>query len=57
MLVPNFGWAQAISVQNPLLVVVRAEWMLVDESVVPLVVLVEVQRYSVAPETVIGSSF
>ena len=45
------------SVQSPLLVVVQVEWMLVDESVVLLVVPVEVQRYSVAPEMVIGSLF
>ena len=42
---------------SSLLVVVRVVWMPVDESVVLLVVLVEVQRYSVAPEMVIGSSF
>ena len=45
------------SVLSPLLVVVQVVWRLVDESVVPPVVLVEVQRYSVAPEMVIGSSF
>ena len=42
---------------SSLLVVVQVVWMLVDELVVQPVVLVEVQRYSVAPEMVIGSSF
>ncbi len=41
---------------SSLLVVVQVVWMLVDESVVLLVVLEEVQRYSVAPEMVIGPS-
>ena len=46
-----------VSGLSPLLAVSLVVWMLVDERVVLLVVLVEVQRYSVAPEMVIGSSF
>ena len=42
---------------SPQLVVFLAVWMLVGELVVLPHVLVEVQRYSVAPETVFGSSF
>ena len=42
---------------SPQPVVFLAVWMLVGELVVLSHVLVEVQRYSVAPETVFDSSF
>ena len=42
---------------NSLLMVAQVVWMLVGEPVDRPVVVVEVQRYSVAPETVIGSVF
>ena len=43
--------------RSPQLVVFLAVWMLVGELVVLPLVLVELQRYSVAPEMVFGSSF
>ena len=43
--------------RSPQLVAFRAVWRLVGELVALPHVLVEVQRYSVAQEMVIGSSF
>ena len=42
---------------NSLQMVAQVVWKLVGESVDRLVVVVEVQRYSVAPEMVTGSVF